>query len=145
MWPPSYRVAQPISQDYMLAPTTSDERMRQQAVRQPGRTLWCSTVLGSADARYPSWCSERSIHTDRDNGVACSVAGVRQAVAECANQAGLKVEIVVGDQQNKPEIAVSIAAKIETATKIKKDSPRVRKIGLVDSRNQKAQRAGPIL
>src|SRR6185437_14945480 len=44
-----------------------------------------------------------------DNGGPGSVACVRQAVAEYAGQAGLNVEVIVGDHQNKPDIGLSIA------------------------------------
>lgn len=47
--------------------------------------------------------------TYRDNGGPGSVACVRQAVAEYAGQAGLNVEVIVGDHQNKPDIGLSIA------------------------------------
>ncbi len=47
--------------------------------------------------------------TYRDNGGPGSVACVRQAVAEFASHAGLNVEVLVGDHQNKPDIGVSIA------------------------------------
>ncbi len=45
----------------------------------------------------------------RDVGGPGSVACVKQAVAEFASQHGLKVEVLVADHQDKPDIAVSIA------------------------------------
>ena len=52
----------------------------------------------------------------RDTGGVTSVICTKQAIEEFASAHGLNVQVISADHQNKPDLAVSIAASGSTAT-----------------------------